>query len=91
MYVALTRAMQLKDQFIDYIAPSLWDRIGQADNTQDVQASLVSSASKGMLDEAILELDFEPDCGTCQQEENELESEGTGWQRRRILATLINE
>ena len=96
LYVAVTRATQLQDLLVDYIAPSLWERIGHSDDTQDVEASLVTSArdfaaNKGMLREVILELDFKPDYGSCVQERRQLESGELQPTRKEPVSVVVTE
>ena len=78
LYVALTRATQLKDLLVEPISQKAWERIEQSENMCAVEARLVNKAKefaamKGMLRKVKCELAFEPDYSNCVQEFSDLE------------------
>ena len=44
LYVALTRATQLKDLLVSYISPQVWERIAGSEDMREVEAVLVRKA-----------------------------------------------
>jgi len=96
LYVALTRATQLKDVLVRYISPTVWQRLKNAEDNRDVEASLVDNAkefasSKGMLDAVIDELQFQPDYGDCEQELQDLKGGKLQPSRRQPVSIAVSD
>ena len=79
MYVALTRATQLKDVFVSNISEQSWEKIGKSSTMSEVNDRLKTKAREfaakhGKLAEVDAELNFQPDYSQCPDEQEQLES-----------------